>query len=59
MPPGLDFSFDALSQTAQRHIRVFQLRQFLDRFVMDLTVAVVALALDDRGMDFFADCAAF
>jgi DHA1 family quinolone resistance protein-like MFS transporter len=32
---------------------VFQIHQFLDRFAMGLTVAVVALALTDRGMDLF------
>ncbi|UWR23445.1 MFS transporter [Sulfitobacter sp. S190] len=47
------FSFNALSDTARRHIRVFQLHQFLDRFATGLTVAVVALALTDRGMDLF------
>lgn len=39
------------SPATQRHIRVFQTHQFLDRFAMGLTVAVVALALSDRGMD--------
>ncbi len=43
----------ALSVPARRHIRVFQVHQFLDRFAMGLTVAVVALALSDRGMDLF------
>ncbi|MBI1492726.1 MFS transporter [Halocynthiibacter styelae] len=43
----------ALSVPARRHIRVFQLHQFLDRFAMGLTVAVVALALTNRGMDLF------
>ncbi|MEL6640050.1 MAG: MFS transporter [Pseudomonadota bacterium] len=47
------FSFAALPLSARRHIRVFQLHQFLDRFAMGLTVAVVALALTDRGMDLF------
>ncbi|MCH2165734.1 MAG: MFS transporter [Marinovum sp.] len=47
------FSFAALTSPARRHIRVFQLHQFLDRFAMGLTVAVVALALTDRGMDLF------
>ena len=46
-----DFSFHRLTRAAQRHIRVFQIHQFLDRFAMGLTVAVVALALSDRGMD--------
>nr|WP_254694082.1 MFS transporter [Sulfitobacter sp. SK012] len=32
---------------------MFQIHQFLDRFAMGLTVAVVALALNDRGMDLF------
>ena len=32
---------------------MFQMHQFLDRFAMGLTVAVVALALTDRGMDLF------
>jgi MFS family permease len=41
------------SPAIQRHIRVFQTHQFLDRFAMGLTVAVVALALTDRGMDLF------
>lgn len=46
-----EFSFAALTGPARRHIRVFQVHQFLDRFAMGLTVAVVALALSDRGMD--------
>ncbi|MBO9471935.1 MFS transporter [Shimia sp. R10_1] len=46
-----EFSFAALPGPARRHIRVFQTHQFLDRFAMGLTVAVVALALTDRGMD--------
>lgn len=53
MTPETAFSFSALSVSAQRHIRVFQIHQFLDRFAMGLTVAVVALALTDRGMDLF------
>ncbi|WP_428925386.1 MFS transporter [Marinibacterium sp. SX1] len=53
MASDLDFSFSALNDPAKRHIRVFQLHQFLDRFAMGLTVAVVALALTDRGMDLF------
>lgn len=48
-----EFSFAALTGPARRHIRVFQIHQFLDRFAMGLTVAVVALALIDRGMDLF------
>ena len=48
-----EFSFAALSDKARRHIRVFQVHQFLDRFAMGLTVAIVALALTDRGMDLF------
>ena len=48
-----EFSFQALTVSARRHIRVFQMHQFLDRFAMGLTVAVVALALMDRGMDLF------
>lgn len=48
-----EFSFVALSPSARQHIRVFQIHQFLDRFAMGLTVAVVALALSDRGMDLF------
>lgn len=48
-----EFSFSALTGSARRHIRVFQIHQFLDRFAMGLTVAVVALALTDRGMDLF------
>ncbi len=51
MATELEFSFAALSVPARRHIRVFQIHQFLDRFAMGLTVAVVALALTDRGMD--------
>jgi MFS family permease len=47
------FSFKTLTDRARRHIRVFQIHQFLDRFAMGLTVAVVALALTDRGMDLF------
>ncbi|MFY0633997.1 MAG: MFS transporter [Vannielia sp.] len=53
MAAEIEFSFKALTPTAQRHIRVFQVHQFLDRFAMGLTVAVVALALTDRGMDLF------
>lgn len=49
----LDFSFAALTVPARRHIRIFQVHQFLDRFAMGLTIAVVALALTDRGMDLF------
>ncbi|MBO9475986.1 MFS transporter [Shimia sp. R11_0] len=45
------FSFSTLPAPARRHIRLFQIHQFLDRFAMGLTVAVVALALTDRGMD--------
>lgn len=48
-----EFSLAALPSSARRHIRVFQIHQFLDRFAMGLTVAVVALALTDRGMDLF------
>ncbi len=53
MAAEIEFSFKALTDTARRHIRVFQLHQFLDRLAMGLTVAVVALALTDRGMDLF------
>ncbi|MFG5383069.1 MFS transporter [Yoonia sp. R2-816] len=53
MVTEIEFSFAALNPTARRHIRVFQIHQFLDRFAMGLTVAVVALALTDRGMDLF------
>lgn len=53
MSAEIEFSFKALPDMARRHIRVFQLHQFLDRFAMGLTVAVVALALVDRGMDLF------
>ncbi|SMP22083.1 MFS transporter [Shimia sagamensis] len=53
MPADIEFSFHQLSSSARRHIRVFQIQQFLDRFAMGLTVAVVALALIDRGMDLF------
>ncbi|MEP5731018.1 MAG: MFS transporter [Sulfitobacter sp.] len=53
MDTEIEFSFAALNETARRHIRVFQVHQFLDRFAMGLTVAVVALALTDRGMDLF------
>ncbi|MDR7127649.1 MFS transporter [Pseudotabrizicola sp. 4114] len=48
-----EFSFAALNSPARRHIRVFQIHQFLDRFAMGLTIAVVALALTDRGMNLF------
>ncbi|MEO0634598.1 MAG: MFS transporter [Pseudomonadota bacterium] len=48
-----EFSFATLTVAVRRHIRVFQIHQFLDRFAMGLTVAVVALALTDRGMDLF------
>ncbi len=53
MATEIEFSFKALAGAARRHIRVFQIHQFLDRFAMGLTVAVVALALTDRGMDLF------
>ena len=53
MAPETEFSFAGLNAEARRHIRVFQIHQFLDRFAMGLTVAVVALALGDRGMDLF------
>jgi MFS family permease len=53
MANEVEFSFNALPVSARRHIRVFQIHQFLDRFAMGLTVAVVALALTDRGMDIF------
>ncbi|WP_170477954.1 MFS transporter [Ruegeria arenilitoris] len=53
MATELKFSFAALTFPARRHIRVFQVHQFLDRFAMGLTVAVVALALTDRGMNLF------
>lgn len=53
MATEIGFSFKALTDRARRHIRVFQIHQFLDRFAMGLTVAVVALALTDRGMDLF------
>ncbi|WP_342078352.1 MFS transporter [Yoonia sp. SS1-5] len=53
MATEIEFSFAALNASARRHIRVFQLHQFLDRFAMGLTVAVVVLALTDRGMDLF------
>ena len=53
MATEIEFSFHTLTDAARRHIRVFQLHQFLDRFAMGLTVAVVALALMDRGMDLF------
>ena len=49
-----EFSFRCADPCpARRHIRVFQVHQFLDRFAMGLTVAVVPLALTDRGMDLF------
>ncbi|MEO0691544.1 MAG: MFS transporter [Pseudomonadota bacterium] len=53
MAAEVEFSFAALTNAARRHIRVFQIHQFLDRFAMGLTVSVVALALTDRGMDLF------
>ena len=53
MATEIEFSIAALTSSARRHIRVFQIHQFLDRFAMGLTVAVVALALTDRGMDLF------
>ncbi|MGJ5621503.1 MFS transporter [Sulfitobacter sp. MF3-043] len=53
MATEIEFSFATLNGSARRHIRVFQMHQFLDRFAMGLTVAVVALALTDRGMDLF------
>ncbi len=53
MATETEFSIAALTVPARRHIRVFQVHQFLDRFAMGLTVAVVALALTDRGMGLF------
>lgn len=53
MTTETEFSFAALTGPARRHIRMFQTHQFLDRFAMGLTVAVVALALTDRGMNLF------
>jgi len=53
MATEIEFSLATLTHSARRHIRVFQLHQFLDRFAMGLTVAVVALALTERGMDLF------
>lgn len=53
MDSDIEFSFRKLTPAARRHIRVFQVHQFLDRFAMGLTVSVVALALVDRGMDLF------
>ena len=53
MATEIEFSFETLTDAARRHIRVFQIHQFLDRFAMGLTVAVVALALTDRGLDLF------
>ncbi|WP_299843455.1 MFS transporter [uncultured Paracoccus sp.] len=53
MSTEIEFAFKDLTETARRHIRVFQIHQFFDRFAMGLTVAVVALALTDRGMDLF------
>ncbi|WP_417840007.1 MFS transporter [Tritonibacter scottomollicae] len=53
MASETEFSFIELPPSARRHILIFQLHQFLDRFAMGLTVAVVALALTDRGMDLF------
>ena len=53
MSTEIEFSFNTLTDKARRHIRVFQGHQFLDRLAMGLTVAVVALALTDRGMDLF------
>jgi MFS family permease len=53
MATEIEFSLGALTGSARRHIRVFQIHQFLDRFAMGLTVAVVALALADRGLDLF------
>ena len=53
MATEIEFSFSTLNESARKHIRVFQIHQFLDRFAMGLTVAVVALALTDRGMDLF------
>lgn len=53
MATETEFSLKGLTDTARRHIRRFQIHQFLDRFAMGLTVAVAALALTDRGMDLF------
>ncbi|WP_299769781.1 MFS transporter [uncultured Tateyamaria sp.] len=53
MESDIEFLFQNLTPATKRHIRLFQLHQFLDRFAMGLTVSVVALALVDRGMDLF------
>lgn len=53
MASDIEFSFQKLTSAARRHIRVFQVHQFLDRFAMGLTVSIVALALVDRGMNLF------
>jgi MFS family permease len=53
MVPKSALSATGLPGPARRHIRVYQIHQFLDRFAMGLTVSVVALALSDRGMDLF------
>jgi DHA1 family quinolone resistance protein-like MFS transporter len=53
MVTDIEFSLNELTHSARWHIRVFQIHQFIDRFAMGLTVAVVALALGDRGMDLF------
>jgi len=53
MTADSEFTYKKLPQSARQHIRIFQTHQFLDRFAMGLTVAVVALALVDRGMSLF------
>ncbi|MBM2575937.1 MFS transporter [Jannaschia sp. Os4] len=41
----------SLPVPARRHVRLFQVHQFLDRFAAGLTVAATVLALQGRGLD--------
>ena len=53
MATEIDCYMKALTDTVRRHIRVLQINQFLDHFYMGVTMAVVALAFTDRGMNLF------
>jgi MFS family permease len=46
-----ELPFRDLPPGARRHVLVFQGHQFADRFAMGLTVAIVVLALQSRGLD--------
>jgi MFS family permease len=50
MVSDADIPFVELPPAARRHVYLFQGHQFLDRFAMGVTVAVTALALQERGL---------